>query len=113
MKGTQTDLHQHLRSWRKRANLTLEQVANKIGSKSNTLSGWELGDRKVDLDDLRKLADLYGVHPAALLFAPPGGPDFEARREADQLIAKMDADALAEWMAIGRRIAPKDPPATE
>jgi transcriptional regulator with XRE-family HTH domain len=105
--GPSSSLHVFLRAWRKAAGLTLEQLENKIGSKANTISGWETGNRTVDLDDLKKLADTYGVHPAALLFAPPGGQEFDRLREAAGLLQEMDGSAAAEWLAIGRRIVPK------
>lgn len=108
MAGTQYTLHVHLRSWRKHRNLTLEQTANIIGSKPNTISGWETGGRKVDLDDLKKLADAYQVEPAALLFAPPGGPKFEAMKEASNLIEDMSPEHAKAWLELGRAIVTKN-----
>lgn len=84
--------------------MTLESVAALIGSKANTISGWETGSRQVGLDDLKKLAEAYGCHPAALLFAPPGGEDFERMKAASEMLANMTAEAADEWLAIGRRI---------
>lgn len=108
MAGTQYTLHIHLRAWRKHRGLTLEQTANIIGSKPNTISGWETGGRKVDLDDLKKLADAYGVEPAALLFAPPGGPKFEAMKEASNLIENMSPERAKAWLELGRTIVGED-----
>ncbi|AOW49402.1 hypothetical protein A4R89_08220 [Acetobacter ascendens] len=108
MAGTRYTLHEHLRAWRKYRGLTLEQTANIIGSKPNTLSGWETGSRKVDLDDLKKLADAYGVEPAALLFSPPGGPKFEAMREASNIIEKMSPERAQSWLDVGRAIIDKE-----
>ncbi len=99
--------HQHLRAWRKAAGLTLEQLENIVGSKFNTISGWETGARTVDLDDLKKLADAYGVHPAALLFAPPGGPKFEQLKSADSLLEGMDEETAKLWFDMGRKLASK------
>jgi transcriptional regulator with XRE-family HTH domain len=110
MSGPSTTLHVHLRAWRHVAKFTLEQLSERIGSKPNTISGWETGSRTVDLDDLKKIADAYGVHPAALLFAPPGGQLFISMKEAADLLSRMDQDAIAEWLAIGRRIAPQAKP---
>ncbi|MFT9360716.1 helix-turn-helix domain-containing protein [Acetobacter okinawensis] len=111
MAGTQFTLHIHLRAWRKHRGLTLEQTANMIGSKPNTISGWETGGRKVDLDDLKKLADAYGVDPAALLFAPPGGPKFEAMKEASNLIEDMSPEHAKAWLELGKAIVSKKPEA--
>ncbi len=104
MPGPVTDTHQHLRAWRKAASLTLEQVGNIIGSKVNTISGWETGARTVDLDDLTKLAEAYGVHPAALLFAPPGGPKFERLRDADSILDGLDEDTARLWLEMGQKL---------
>ena len=105
MAGPITDTHQHLRAWRKIAGMTLEQVGNAIGSKVNTISGWETGARTVDLDDLKRLADTYGVHPAALLFAPPGGPEFDRLKSVDALLKEMDEEAARLWFDIGHKLA--------
>ena len=85
--------------------MTLEQLAEQTGSKVSTLSGWETGRRAVDLNDLAKLADAYGVHPAALLFAPDdAGPKVKRMQEASTLAEQMPDDAAADWLAMGRRI---------
>ena len=59
----------------------------------------------MDLDDLKKLADCYGVHPATLLYEPPGGPAFETLREAHHLIERMGLDKAGRWLGIGRDLA--------
>jgi transcriptional regulator with XRE-family HTH domain len=70
MAGADTDTHQYLRAWRKRRNKTLEKVSEAIGSKVNTISGWETGNRRVNLDDLSRLAAVYEVSPADLMQSP-------------------------------------------
>lgn len=89
--------------------MTLERVANAIGIKINTLSGWETGARAVDLNDLDKLATFYGVHPAALLLAPEEGPRFDAMRQASNMAEQMGPDAAKDWLALGQRLLPKPP----
>jgi len=103
------DLHIHLRAHRKIRRMTLERVANAIGIKINTLSGWETGARAVDLNDLEKLAGFYGVHPAALLLAPEEGPRFEAMRQASSIAERMGPEAAQEWLALGQRLTPLKP----
>lgn len=105
MAGPTSTLHVHLRAWRKANRLTLERLANIIGSATSTISGWETGDRTLDLDDLAKLAEAYGVHPAALLFAPPGDAQFDNLREADKALRAMRPDDAADWIKMGRRLA--------
>lgn len=105
MVKTTSNLHIHLRAWRKHRGLTLEQVASLIGSKINTLSGWETGNRGVDLDDIKKLADAYNVHPAALLFAPDDADGYDAVRLVMELASEMTPEARAAWLAVGRQMA--------
>lgn len=75
----------------------------------NTVSGWETGSRRVKLDDLEKLAKLYGIHPAALLLAPEEGPKFEAMRRASHLAEQMGPSTAEDWLRMGERIVPKTP----
>lgn len=105
MAGLTYDAHRYLRAWRKAHGLTLEQLANRIGSKANTLSGWETGTRTLDLEDLQRLAAAYEVHPAALLFAPPGGPKFENLRLASEILEHVDPEVAREWLSVGTRLA--------
>jgi len=113
--GMPIALHTHLRAHRKIRGMTLERIANAIGRKVNTLSGWETGARIMKLTDLEKLASFYGVHPAALLLAPDEGPRFEAMRQASSIAERMGPDAAQEWLALGERLtAPKpDAPAND
>lgn len=101
-----TTFHIHLRAHRKARGLTQEQVANILGVKNNTVSGWESGKRVLDLEDLEKLAKVYGVHPAALLMAPEDGPKADAMRRASDLARRMPEDASEEWLKVGERMAP-------
>jgi transcriptional regulator with XRE-family HTH domain len=105
MTGPTSNLHQHLRSWRSHKKLTLQFVADKIGSKVNTISGWETGKRTVDLDDIEKLAAAYGVHPAALLFAPNDPARFEAIRGVLTMMEQLDPEQRAAWLEMGRQLA--------
>lgn len=106
-------LHAHLAAWRRFQRLTQEQLAEKIGSKVSTISGWETGARDMDLVDLKRIADAYGVHPALLLFAPPGSKRFEALREVNKLWESMPADVFADWMKAGTRMVPHAPGSSE
>ena len=110
MAGPTSNLHEHLRAWRHYRRLTLEQLANEIGSKPNTISGWETGGRTVDLDDLRKIADVYGVHPAALLFAPEGDPNFEGMQKASRILSEVAPKKARIWLEMGEAMLDPSPP---
>jgi transcriptional regulator with XRE-family HTH domain len=80
MTGTITDTHRYLRAWRVAKGWKLEGLAAAIGSKKNTISGWENGRRRINLDDLKKLADVYKVKPQELLSPPEGLDDNDPNR---------------------------------
>lgn len=101
-------MHVHLRAWRKRRCLTLEALAEMIGSRANTISGWETGNRAVDLKDLKRLAAAYGVHPAALLMAPDDYAGSELMRQAADLARRMPEDVAATWLQLGEKLTTRD-----
>jgi transcriptional regulator with XRE-family HTH domain len=117
MAGADTDTHQYLRAWRRHRKKTLEKVAEAIGSKVNTISGWETGNRGINLDDLSRLAGVYEVSPADLLQSPA---EYERRQSAGRLVEIADRLTpdqaahlfwLAEEMAsLAPRPAGADPP---
>ncbi|GBQ99176.1 hypothetical protein AA23498_3429 [Acetobacter nitrogenifigens DSM 23921 = NBRC 105050] len=104
MTGPSSNLHTHLRAWRKRSKLTLEQTANIIGSKANTISGWETGNRTVDLDNLGKLAAAYKVEPAALLYSPDDQEQAKDISEAGRMLSKMTQEQRVAWLELGRQL---------
>jgi transcriptional regulator with XRE-family HTH domain len=93
MTGTITDTHRYLRAWRTAKKWTLEALAEKIGSKKNTISGWENGRRRITLDDIKKIADIYEVRPMDLLKSPDGSDD--------DPVNQTNAEVLAAYAAIG------------
>jgi transcriptional regulator with XRE-family HTH domain len=96
----------NLRAWRVSRKLTQSALAEHIGSKVSTISGWELGERSVNTEDLQRLARFYGVHPAALLFAPEeAGPKVQMMIEASGVAEKLTPEAAKEWIGVGRRMA--------
>lgn len=99
----------NLKLWRKARKLTLAALAEQTGNKVSTLSSWENGDRAVDLDDLRRLASFYEVHPAALLMRPEdAGPKITAMQRAATMIQSMNPGDADAWLEIGRRLGGND-----
>jgi transcriptional regulator with XRE-family HTH domain len=105
MTGT---LHIHLRAHRKRRSLTLEKVAAEMGIAKNTLSEKENGIKKITLYELEKLAEIYGCSPLALLMAPDDGPRADAIREAADIARTRDAEALRNWLSMGKHLPPAE-----
>lgn len=75
-----TDTHKYLRAWRQHRKLTLADVSRLVGSKVNTISGWETGNRGLNLDDLSRLAGVYEVSTADLLQPPQADESSQAQQ---------------------------------
>lgn len=60
-------LNNELKSARKGAKLTQRQTAEALGVASTTVSKWETGDTKPDIDTLLAICRLYNVTPNELL----------------------------------------------
>lgn len=104
MTGTGPALHVHLKAWRKSHTLTQERLANMLGVKDNTVSGWENGKRDVGLIELAKIAEIYGVSPAALLFAPEDQVKASAISLAGALMQDMSLEQRELWIALGQQM---------
>ena len=106
--GMAKTLHQYLKAHRKLRGFTQEHVANILGVSHNSYSMKESGQRPVDLEELEKLAEAYGIHPVALLMAPQDGPRADLVRRAAE-IARTRSQAAAEaWLQSGEHMPPAE-----
>lgn len=64
---TVQDLGDRLRKYRVRAGLSIYDVEKRVGRHFSTISKYERGERRPNLDTLRELAGVYEVHPARLV----------------------------------------------
>mgnify|MGYP005750450845 CR=1 FL=1 len=71
-----------LKYLREKSGFAQKFVAEKIGVKNNTLSGYESGRREPDSETLRKLADFYEV-TTDYLHGRTDTPTYEIERESD------------------------------
>lgn len=105
----------HLRAWRESLGLSRQAVANKIGTlrpgdaplDQATLAKWEDGETALRVEDLRLLAEIYGVTPDRL-FYPPGDertPDLFQR--AFRVITEADPQAVERWLETGEMLRPR------
>lgn len=46
------------------------EVASQLGLTGPTLSRWEAGERRVSIESLKRLSDMYGL-PVTFLLSPP------------------------------------------
>jgi len=112
MAGADTDTHQFLRAWRRHRNKTLENVTEKIGSKVNTISGWETGNRRINLDDLARLAAIYEVSPADLLQSPEIYEQRQALGRLTSVASRLTSDQVAHLIWFSESIASSEPQPT-
>ena len=54
-----------IREFRKLRGMTLQYLAQKVGTTAQTIQRLETGNMTVSLDWLRRIADVYGVPAAA------------------------------------------------
>lgn len=95
-------MHKYLRAWRLHRELTLEEVAAKMGKKHSTISRWESGKLPLKTNDLERLAKLYQATTDQVQ-EPPDQADLVARlREVQKIIEDLSPDSLEHWLATGR-----------
>jgi transcriptional regulator with XRE-family HTH domain len=73
-----TKHHHYVREWRKFANLTQEQLAERLGVTKGAISRMEQFKRGYNQATLEAVANVLQVRPADLLSAPPTPNDPEA-----------------------------------
>jgi transcriptional regulator with XRE-family HTH domain len=108
----------NIRSLREKRGLAQKFVAEKIGVKNNTLSGYEAGRRLPDADILQKLADFFEVSTDFLLgrtddLAPiqqeqdekPINVAFLGGRK--EILTEDEAEAVEAALEIHRRLKEK------
>jgi len=69
------NIGKELKKARKSANLTQKQVAEKTGIKNTTISNWENGISRPDVDTVAILCKLYNVNPNTIYGWPEGTDD--------------------------------------
>lgn len=82
-------ISENLMSLRKQRNLTMRDVAEKVGVSLSAYQKYENGTRDVSTEMLSKLADFYGVTTDYLLGRDTGEPE-----PLDQLAAEFNMTAL-------------------
>jgi transcriptional regulator with XRE-family HTH domain len=82
----------HIRRLRKKAGLTLEQLADKTETTAQQISRLEKGDRKLTQDWMEVIAPALGVVPAALISdAPPN---------INQLSQEVENARVLQWWGM-------------
>lgn len=95
--GPKRPLRIYLAEWRERKELTQEQVANRIGTSDVTISRWETGMRRPDLDAQAAFAETLGIELADL-YRHPDQPS------ADELLRGQPPEIIDQAMKLIRAI---------
>ena len=75
---------------------TQKQVAKALGISDRTYSKWETGENEMDVASLCRLAEFYGVSPAAFFPAPEHPPEDVRARLASQGLG----EAAKSWFQL-------------
>ena len=59
-----------LKEWRTHLNMTLEDVADAVGSNKGEISKIERGIKRYNEDHITKFCDAFGIEPFQLFFRP-------------------------------------------
>lgn len=99
----------NLRSLRKQKNLTIVEVAEKIGVSKLTVLRWEHGTNQISIGKAKKLAEYFGVSVGYLL-----GLDTPAKNGIAELIDKVNVWATShgldksnpktQWMKVTEEV---------
>lgn len=82
------DLAKRLRYLRDKHGYAQKYVANQLGIKNNTLSGYESGRRMPDAEMINKIADFYGCSTDYLLGRVDDPDLYSSREEVERTIRK-------------------------
>lgn len=106
----------YLRAWRESLGLSRQAVVNKIGTinpdrdppDQATLAKWEDGETAVRVEDLRLLAEVYGVTPDRLFFEPGDEATPDRYRRAFKVITEAAPEAVDQWLGMGELLRKRD-----
>lgn len=98
-----TEISKNLLYYRKQKKITQKELAEKLGVKHNTISGWEHGTNSIDVEILFQICkildislnEMYGVSPSTQDFTPHEKNLIEKYRALDERGKKAIDDNLA------------------
>ena len=95
----------HLSAWRDQSQLTQEQVAAIFNVTSVTIHRWETGKAPITVQNLMRLAEIYGARSIAELTLAPSHKHLAAdAMESMRLVAKLPEKKRATWLQVGRQV---------
>lgn len=103
----QSGMKNRLKELRERAKLTQVQLGELMKVAHSTIGRWENDRRTPNANQMRKLAQILGVHPGELYSRMPSDYLSVEQRLAIDLAAEMDPPELRDWLSVGRALAKK------
>lgn len=85
--------------------MTLEDVAAKIGVGPQAIHKWETGKVPITLDNLRLLAEAYGIKVGSLLLNPEESELAERLHRAQNVLLSLPAEKVERWLGMGEDLA--------
>ena len=93
----------HLAAWRENAKLTQEAVAALFDVSSVTIHRWENGKAPVTVENLMRLAEIYGARSITELTLAPSHKHLAAdAAESMRLVTALPQDKRQTWLQVGR-----------
>ena len=95
----------HLRAWRIHAGMTLEDVGEAFDRSFASIQRWETGKAPITVENLFRLAELYGAASIQdLTMTPQNAELHEDRRKALKLVAELSDAHRQQWLDLGRTL---------
>lgn len=94
IRNVRKDIGQRIQEARKARGLNQDELAKKLGSKRTTIGNYERGERSIDTDMVKQIADVLGV-PSTLLI--DGIPDGYTDRYSIKSLINGDNNDWAEY----------------
>ena len=91
----QVEIAEKIRYFRRHRGLSQEQLAQRVGINVNTIRKYELGHRKPNIDQLKKIAD--GLEISVIEFL-----DIEIENEADLIAVLKKISPFFKWEVFAK-----------
>lgn len=100
----------YLRAWRETLGLSRQNVVDRMGELTPgaspvdqaTLEKWEAGKSAVRVEDIKLLAEVYGVTVDRLFFSPLDKRTPAQIHRAVEIITASDPDLIDDWLNLGK-----------
>lgn len=97
-----------VKKYRLANDLTMEQLAEKIGKTKSTISKWENGIRSPKIYEIEEIATFFGVSPQKMMFGKDTSPNSTALQAPTQKVIEIDRKLKeprhSAWISHGERL---------